>query len=155
MDLVEKYAKGSTIIKEAISGITADQLKAVPEAGGWSIHQIVIHVVDAEIVYTGRIKQAVAEEAPKILPYDQDRWTARLDYHKLDMMLYIQLFNLLRQVNAQFLRNISDTDWQRRGYHAEDGALTVQEMVERLVEHVDVHTAKIKKLHRLILEGQE
>ncbi|MBN6185541.1 DinB family protein [Aneurinibacillus sp. BA2021] len=154
MEIIDYYADGPRILAEAIEGITADQLKTMAEPGGWSIHQIVIHVVDAEMVYTGRIKQALAEECPEILPYDQDQWTARLDYHRMDIALYLQLFALLRQANAQLLRTISDQDWQRTGHHAEAGELTVREMIERLIEHVEVHAAKIKKLRHLILEGQ-
>lgn len=146
MELLEQYLEGHRILQEAIQGLTAEQMKTVPADGGWSIHQIVIHVVDAETVYTGRIKQTLAEEMPPLLPYDQDKWAERLYYHEADVTLYLELFRLLRKTNAQLLRKATEEEWERKGRHAEAGELTVRQMLKALMGHVTAHVNRIQKI---------
>src|ERR1700679_4236370 len=46
-----------------------------PQAPGkWSAAEIVAHLADCELVFGFRLRQTLAEDAPVIQPFDQDKW---------------------------------------------------------------------------------
>jgi uncharacterized damage-inducible protein DinB len=146
MNLLEKYLQGYEILKGSIEGLTPEQMKTVPGTGKWSIHEIIIHVVDADLMYAGRIKRTLAEENTILLPFDQDAWAKHLYYHQTDLQTHLELFRLLRESTAQVLRNIEAADWEKKGHHPEVGELTVQQLVEALIEHVATHVRRVKTI---------
>lgn len=56
-----------SLVKEAGSDLTRR-----PAAGEWSVLELVGHLVDAEIVMSGRYRWAISQDQPPLLGYDQD-----------------------------------------------------------------------------------
>jgi uncharacterized damage-inducible protein DinB len=54
--LLEEYRYGYQYLRNAIEGLSEEELRFKPEADKWSIHQILIHVADSELVSTQRTK---------------------------------------------------------------------------------------------------
>src|SRR5262245_47239745 len=49
-----------------------------PEAGEWSVAECLAHMLDAELVVSGRYRWILAHEQPELLGYDQDLWVDNL-----------------------------------------------------------------------------
>ncbi|MDR7318817.1 hypothetical protein J2X83_005137 [Brevibacillus nitrificans] len=81
---IEEYGRGHKMLREAIEGISEEELRFKPAPDHWSIHQIIIHVTDSEILSTHRMRKVLAENEPLLYSFDQDKWVNKLRYDLLD-----------------------------------------------------------------------
>ncbi|MCH7685551.1 MAG: DinB family protein [Planctomycetes bacterium] len=62
--LIDDYATGPQKLRDAIAGMTPNEIDAVPVPGKWSTRQVVCHLADFEPVYADRMKHVIAEDQP-------------------------------------------------------------------------------------------
>lgn len=144
--LLEQYKQGySKIIKE-LEGLTEEQILFKPSENSWSIKEIIIHVSDAELVHIHRMKAVLSEDNPVLTAFDQDLWTSRLNTQQLDLQLYLQLFESMRESFLPILHHLTDQDYLRIGTHNQAGQLTFKEILEHSIEHIDTHIGQIRRV---------
>lgn len=151
--LIEEYARGATRLSEAVAGLSSAQLNAVPVPGTWSIQQIVLHLMDSDLIGSDRMKRVIAEREPQLIGYDESAFARHLHYDKLDADAACQVFALNRQLTAIILRNLPDETFQRVGIHNEAGPLTLAQLVQTFVNHLERHLKFIQQ-KRPMVEGQ-
>lgn len=61
--LVDKYATGAAAFREALAGITDEELDARPGPDDWTAREIVHHMADGEMRAAIRLRQLIAEDA--------------------------------------------------------------------------------------------
>jgi uncharacterized damage-inducible protein DinB len=83
--LIEQYLDGPRQLREAIAGMTDEQMNAAPVPGKWSTRQVICHIADFEPVYADRMKRALAEDEPTIFGGDPDAFAASLAYDQRDI----------------------------------------------------------------------
>ena len=120
-DLIDEYLAGFQLIRQAIDGMTSEQLDAAPTAGKWSTHQVACHVTDFELVNAERMKRVIAKAQPTLLGGDPDQFAAGLVYDQRDIEEELQLIEVVQRQMARILRTLSLEDFQRIGNHSEDG----------------------------------
>jgi uncharacterized damage-inducible protein DinB len=144
--LIEQFKQGYPKFLKEIEGLTEEQLLFKPSEKSWSIKEIIIHVADTEMVHVHRMKAVLAEENPVLTAFDQDLWTDRLHYQKLDHNIYLQLFKTMRDSFLPVLENLTDADYVRIGTHNSAGPLTFKEILEHAIDHIDNHIGQIKRV---------
>lgn len=137
--LIDRYAMGGAILNYAVDGLTPEQLRARTGPGAWSIAELVNHLLDADLVYSERMKRVVAEPNPTLLAFDQDLWAQKLNYQEADVPTAVSLFNANRQWTAGLLRRLSDDDFARAGQHSEAGRVTLAGLLATITGHLDHH----------------
>ena len=143
--LINHYVAGAKSLRQAVAGLTAEQLDARPIAGKWSTRQVLCHVADFEPVYADRMKRVIAMDEPTFFGGDPDIFAGRLAYNERDMEEELQLVAAVRQQMARILRTLSDDDFQRIGHHSEDGPLTLETLLRRITEHIPHHIIFIEE----------
>jgi len=144
-DLIDQYAAGPEKLSLGIRGLTREDLltapaaDAGPELGKWSIQQVVMHMCDSEQCYADRMKRVIAEENPILQAYDENRWAENLRYEDQDAQRAIELINLLRMQMAVILRRTPESAFTRAGQHTERGKVTLQNLLETSVKHLEHH----------------
>lgn len=149
-ELIEAYTAGPGLLREAIAGMSADDLKARPVAGRWSTLEVVCHLADADGVYAERIKRVLAEDGPPLRSMNPDEWQARLAYHERDAEEELRLLEFTRRQMARILRSLAPADFQRTGHHSEAGPLTLETLLRRVTEHVPHHVQFIQEKRALL-----
>jgi uncharacterized damage-inducible protein DinB len=144
--LIDEYARGYEMLRRAIEGLSEEELRFKPAPGKWSIHEILVHLADAEVVGVHRLKKVLAEEEPLLTSYDQDAWASSLHYDQVDREQYLQLFKWLRDSMQPVLANLSPEQSERVGVHDEAGRLTFKQLLERYVNHVRDHLGQIERV---------
>lgn len=142
--LLDRYAGGLDAVTDALDGASTAELDARPADGGWTAREVVHHLADSEARSMLRLRQLLAEDAPAIEVYDQDRWAATLHYDgPLDEPLAV--LRAVRASSLATLRRIGDDDWQRAGRHPEhDAPYTVARWLELYAEHPYEHAEQIR-----------
>ena len=106
----------------AIAAAAGERLRRRPEPKEWSVFECICHLVDAELVISGRLRWILAHDEPPLVGYDQDLWVDRLHQdsnESLDEVL--GWFEPLRAANLRLWRGASPDQKARVGIHSERG----------------------------------
>ena len=118
-----------------------------PEAPGkWSILEVIAHLADSELVYGYRLRLMVAHDEPEVPGYDQDLWARRLRYQQADPHQQLDRMESMREANLDFLRGLTEEEWQRIGHHSERGPESVRHLFRLLAAHDLVHLRQIERI---------
>ena len=148
--LIEQYLAGPGLLRRAIAGMTGEQLLAKPIPGRWSTKEVVCHLADYEPIYADRMKQVIALKEPELLKGDPGLFAARLAYDQRDVEEELALIEITRKQMARILRALKPEDFQRRGGHSRDGALTLEVLLQRITAHIPHHVGFIEEKRRNI-----
>lgn len=143
-DLMFRFGRGPTILREAIQGLDAGALNRRPPGSDWSIRDIVVHLCDAEIVGAHRLRQVIAEEKPELTTWQQETWKRRLHYLWRDPEAALALYQLLVYTNGELLQQCDQKTWLRTAVHAERGEITLEDLLRDRVTHIEEHVEQIK-----------
>ncbi len=147
---VEKFISGADSLNRLLVGLSREDLLAHPVPGTWSLQTLVIHIMDSDLIATHRMKRIIAEDMPLLISYDENAFAANLHYEDLDPALAAETFRINRIQMGQILRRCDDATFARVGVHNQRGKVTLGEMVEMYVRHVENHfvfaRAKLKAL---------
>jgi hypothetical protein len=137
--LIESYLEGSSKLRRAVSGMTAEQLIARPIPGKWSTLEVVCHLLDSEQAWCHRMKRVIAEQKPLLIGYDETRFATALAYHDRDLEQELMLLEGMRKQMALILRTLPDAAWSFTGVHSERGLMTLEELLRAEAEHIPHH----------------
>jgi hypothetical protein len=148
--LIGQYLAGPGLLRRAIAGMTRGQLLARPIPGKWSTQEVVCHLADYEPIYADRMKRVIALQGPELLQGDPGLFAARLAYDHRDVEEELALVELARKQMARILRALKPEDFQRRGLHSRDGALTLEDLLQRVTAHIPHHVRFIEAKRRAL-----
>jgi uncharacterized damage-inducible protein DinB len=143
--LIEQYSAGPEQLRQAVAGMTDQQLDAQPIAGKWSTRQVVAHIADFEPVYVDRMKRVIAENQPIIFAGDPDVFAASLWYDQRDVAEELEMIATLRRHMTRLLRAAEPEDFQRLGKHSESGPITLAQLLENITNHIPHHVRFIEE----------
>ena len=143
-ELIEQYAKGGEKLALAVRGLTREDMLAMPTSndpnvGRWSIHQVVIHLLDSDLIAMDRIKRMIAMPNPQIIGYDENLFIQHLMPDEQSAEDAIQILDLSFKNFARVLRKLPDEAFERHGTHNERGRTTAAEYITFMVKHMDHH----------------
>lgn len=144
-DKIDAYLAGGAKLVQSIWGLTQDQLHAKPSDGSWTIHQIVTHMLDSDLIGTDRMKRIACMDKPLLVGYDETAFSTLPGREQIDAFAACDLFQRNRQMTAIVLRALPADAWQRVGIHTEAGAVTLAQMLDKYIGHLEHHLAFIAK----------
>jgi hypothetical protein len=131
-------------IGKLIMAIGAEKENTAPAPGKWSPAEIVAHLADCELVFGFRLRQTLAENAPVIQPFDQDKWAAT--YMGVPAKQALEVFAALRGWNLRLIGLALPEAAERPVTHPERGAMTFLTIVETMAGHDLNHLGQLKRL---------
>ena len=124
---------------------TGSDLRITPAPGEWSVLELLGHLVDAEIVLSGRYRWVLSHDRPPLLGYDQDRWVERLRHNDDPPDELLEVFSTLRTANLRLWDRSSADDRQRVAMHAERGPESYELMFRMLAGHDRFHLDQMRR----------
>ena len=144
--LLERFRRGPELLAVVLTGVFGEEEDFAPAPGKWSTRQIVAHVADAELVAAHRFRQMLAEDNPTLVAFDQDKWTANLDYGKRKPKQSLETFRRVRAENYDLLKDMPPAAFERTGNHTERGKISVLNLLEGMAEHAESHARQLQLL---------
>lgn len=145
-DPIESMRKAPRRLRKLIKGLSKKTVRRAPEPVGWSIHDVLAHLCDGEMVLGTRMRLVAAMERPSITSYDQDQFVARLKYGDVPTSALLEWFSQLRAMNVALLERLEDADFARVGVHSERGEESLSTMLHMYAGHDRLHEAQIVRL---------
>ncbi len=149
-ELIEHYLAGPRALRQAVTGMTREQLLARPVAGKWSTLEVVCHLADFDPVLADRMKRVIAEERPQLIGADENRFAAALAYNERDMEEELAVIESTRAQLARILRRLPDEALGRVGVHNERGPRTLEELLTGAANHIPHHVRFIADKRRAL-----
>jgi hypothetical protein len=137
--LIEDYATCAPRLRQAVAGLSREDLVARPGPGKWSILEVIIHLSDSDCIAIDRMKRMLTEDNPTLLYADETAYVDRLFSHEQSLEDALTSFDLGRRQFARVLRKLPDEAFERRGTHNRRGTVKVGDMVKDYIWHVDHH----------------
>ncbi len=110
-----------SLLRQAVTGLTDNQLETPYRPGGWTIRQVVHHIADSHTNSIIRFKWAMTEDNPTIKAYHEDLWAKLADYKLPIEPSLIMLEGIHARLTALF-ESFTEDDWNRTFIHPETGA---------------------------------
>ncbi len=98
-------------LRKSIGRLSATELRRPEALGKWSMHEVVAHLADSEVVFGWRVRLVVAQDRPTITGFDQDAWSARVSGAYPDTRSAIQQIAVLREGHIALLRSLTSAQW--------------------------------------------
>lgn len=139
IDVLDRYEAGARLLPYACSGLSPEQVDVPMAPGALSVVQVVVHVLDADLIFAERIKRILAEDDPVLQVFDEDRWIERIPAAGLPLEEATALFAANRRWTVRLLRQRPLQDFARAGQNTALGRQTVAQVLAYAISHLDHH----------------
>ena len=135
-------------MRDAVAGLNESQLDTPYRPEGWTVRQVVHHVVDSHMNAYIRMKLALTEDTPTIKPYDEKAWATLADM-KLPIAVSLGLIDGIHTRWVAVISALSADQFSRSFIHPELGAeMTLDQLLQHYAWHSHHHLAHITELRR-------
>jgi hypothetical protein len=142
---IESYGRGPALLVEALKEFPRSMWEYKPGPERWSIHEIIVHLADADLSSAIRCRFFIAEPGKVVTPYDQDAWAERLDYHAQNAADALELFKWIRKTTYDLLKLQPDSVFANTIRHPEHGDITLDWWLEIYDDHVKKHIGQMRR----------
>lgn len=148
--LIDDYAAGPALLRQAVRGMTRQQLLARPIDGKWTTLQCISHIADFEPVYVDRMTRVIAQDKPTYFGGDPDLYAAKLAYAARDVDEELDLIEACRKHMVRILCSLPQGAFQRTGNHSEAGEQTLEKLLTNVTRHIPHHIEFIREKRKAL-----
>jgi uncharacterized damage-inducible protein DinB len=145
-DFIARIEACPAELRQALAGLSPEQLETPYRPGGWTLRQVAHHVPDSHMNAYIRFKWTLTEEEPSIKAYHEDRWAQLADSRITPVEVSLGLLESVHRRWIDLLRAMSPADFQRALVHPENGRRTLDQMLALYAWHGAHHTAHVTSL---------
>lgn len=131
-------------MRQAVAPMTDRQLETPYREGGWTVRQVVHHVVDSHINAYVRFRWALTEDAPTLKAYDEKAWAELPDAKTARVALSLDLLGALHGRWVALLEAMSADDFARPIVHPESGTQPLDRFLQLYAWHGRHHLAHVQ-----------
>jgi len=133
-------------IEREIKRLDDDDFDTPYRDGGWTIKQVINHLADSHINMYVRVRMALTQTNPTILPYDQDSWAYLIDAEDGPVEPSIMILDGIHQRLLDLFDSMRHGEFERAYYHPEKKrSFKIWEAVALYAWHSNHHLAHIKQ----------
>jgi len=129
-----------------LKGVPKSKLRKRPAPGKWSVHEIVMHLSDTEIVWGFRVRFILGAPGTPLAGFDQDVWVVCGNYDKRDTAVALEQVAALRKANLALLKSLRPEQWKHAGMHSERGEESVETIAAMMAGHDINHVRQIEHI---------
>ena len=133
-------------LRSAVAPLSEEQLETPYRPGGWTVRQLVHHVADSHVNAYVRVRLALTEDWPTIIPYQETRWAELTDARSAAVSTSLDLLQALHVRWVQLFASLQEQDWKRGYVHPESGRDTIERVLVLYDWHGRHHTAHVTRL---------
>jgi DinB superfamily len=150
-ELAEQYLAGAAVLRQAVNGMTREQLVARPVAGKWSSLEVVCHIADFEPIFADRAKRIFAlGDTPLLLAADENLYAKAFNYHDRDIEEQLAVVEATRRDLARIVRSLKPDQLQLTGCHNKKGIVTLEQVIKTATGHIAHHAPFIAEKRKAL-----
>jgi hypothetical protein len=133
-------------LRDAVAGLSEEQLDVPYREGGWTARQVVHHYADDHMNSYVRFKLALTEEAPAIKGYSESLWGELPDARLGPVEPSLRLLEALHERWVSAWESLRDVEWGRTFVHPGRGAVSLEHLASLYAWHGRHHVMQIRRL---------
>jgi uncharacterized damage-inducible protein DinB len=145
---VDTLAATPAKLRDAVQGLTEQQLDTPYRPEGWTVRQVVHHLPDSHLNAYIRFKLALTEDNPTIKPYAEALWAQLPDSRTTPVETSLTMMDALHDRWLHVLADMQPADFARTVVHPENGPMSLELMLQLYAWHGMHHVAHITELRR-------
>lgn len=130
----------------AVAGWSDERLDTPYRPGGWTVRQLVHHVADSHMNAYIRVRLALTEDFPTIVPYQEALWADLADARTAPVVVSLELLQGLHIRWVQLWASLDEAQWNRGYLHPENGRQTLEQALMVYDWHGRHHVAHVTGL---------
>jgi uncharacterized damage-inducible protein DinB len=138
-EAVERLRRAPETVARLLGDTSDPALRDPGPDGGWSAHQVLEHLHNAQMLFRGRIDQLIAGGDPELGSVMV--WT--MEDTDVDTTGLLGAYTELRAEIVGILSGLSAETWQHTGRHEEWGRVTLAEQASYFANHEPTHLAQL------------
>jgi hypothetical protein len=132
-------------LETLINSLNEAQLSTEYIPDEWTVRQIVHHLPDSHMNSFIRLKLILTLDYPMLQPYPQELWALLPDVEKTPVSVSLRLLSALHERWCILFESLTAEQWTRKGYHAENGDMTPDDLLVTYSDHCDNHWEQITR----------
>lgn len=155
---VELFRQGPDLLENTLDALSEQDLDYAPSNGGWTIRQIVHHLVDGDDIWKNAVKMALGNEGAEfslawyqVIP--QTDWAKQWSYEKRPIDISLELFKANRNHILQLLEYVPE-GWSRSvqylNHTGEIETVPVGFIIQMQADHLVHHVKRIEEIRKEI-----
>ncbi|MGA3177345.1 MAG: YfiT family bacillithiol transferase [Candidatus Acidiferrum sp.] len=145
---IDDIAATPAKVRAAVAGLSDAQLDTPYREGGWTVRQVVHHLVDSHMNAYIRLRFALTENQPTIKPYDENNWANLEDARSAPVEVSLRLLEPLHERWVRLLRSVKTEQYARTLLHPDHGVKNLDWLLFLYTWHGKHHTAHITQLRK-------
>lgn len=143
---IDVIAQTPQRLRAAVHGLDDSQLDTPYRPDGWTVRQLVHHVVDSHMNAYVRVRLALTEQSPTIKTYAEAAWAELTDARDMPIAGSLAMLDALHERLVHLLRAIPAEAFARTLVHPENGPMTIDALLSVYSWHGRHHTAHVTAL---------
>lgn len=111
--------------------------------GKWTAHQIIVHVAQWELIFSTRIRMALAIPGYVVQPMDQDD-LLNIEAPAVDAQMAAAAFESVRRMNINLVSALTPAQRAARITHPERGVIDIEDLIVTLAGHAAHHLGQLR-----------
>ena len=111
--------------------------------GKWTAHQVLVHVAQWELIFSTRIRMALAIPNYVVQPMDQDD-LLNIEAPALDTAMAAAAFEAVRRMNIALISALTPAQRATVITHPERGPIDIEDLIVTLAGHGAHHLAQLR-----------
>ncbi len=144
--LIQEMEEAPEKLRNAVAGLTGEQLGMSYRPGGWTVRQIVQHVGDSHLNGYLNFKRTLTEDQPSLQSYDQDKWADMEDSKSGPIEPALALVDGLHRRWVLLLRSLSPDQFHRTFDHPRMKIRDLDFLLNLYAWHGRHHSAQIQSV---------
>ncbi|HJQ31858.1 MAG TPA: DinB family protein [Pyrinomonadaceae bacterium] len=144
--VINALENAPALVVPLVREVPREVLKRRPAPGRWSAHEHACHLADVHALFFKRLEQFIAEERPRIEPFDPGTQRPDGELLEVDLDDALARFTEDRRRLVARLRTLPPELWRRTAEHAEYSHYSLFIMFRHLALHDCLHAYRIEEL---------
>jgi uncharacterized damage-inducible protein DinB len=143
---IGRLAVAARDLRQAVEGLSEEQLLHPYREDGWTVAQVVHHVADSHTNAYVRFKLAATADNPPVTAYSEGRWAVLADATGPNVGVSLDLLDALHSRWVDFLRSLGPEQFRRTFNHSDLGPVAIDYALALYAWHGRHHTAHVTTL---------
>lgn len=144
--LIASLGRFGCILPSLVADVCEADAKWKPESGGWSILEIVCHLVDEEVEdFRIRVQSTLADPTTPWPSIDPESTAIERRYNELDLSDNLDRFVRERNASVTWLKQVVNPNWDNAYEHPQFGSILAGQLLVSWAAHDQLHLRQIAK----------
>ena len=150
--LFQELRYSTEMLGALLAGISQEEAQVKPDAGSWSILEVLCHLYDEEREdFREHLDFILHRQHEEWHEIDPEKWVLEREYNKQNFTEMQEKFFAERSKSMEWLKGLSEADWETT-YTSPFGSIKAGEMFACWIAHDNLHVRQLIELRRKWIE---